>query len=344
MVFYGPDMEPVRVTESRAGVVECDHRVRVAVWKDGKAAHTAGDVSARVYLRSSAKPVQALASILTGAADRFAMTDSEIALACGSHGGESFHVETAAGLLARIGLAPDALQCGAHAPSFEPAARAIWAASSAPTVLHNNCSGKHSAMLAACVASSWPTANYLEPSHPLQVLNRANVAAFGGLSPADVHFGVDGCSAPVFAVPLVAAARIFANVTNRNSADGVPETHRVAARRVCAALRERPEMIAGTKRLDTDLLRATGGRIVSKVGAEGLWCAGVSGADAGVAVKCEDGSALPAYWVGLTALRTLGFLSAAEWDALAPHHDLVRRNHRKFEVGVCEIEPAGALR
>jgi L-asparaginase II len=337
-------MEPVRVVESRAGVVECEHRVRVALWKDGKAARTAGDAASSVYLRSSAKPVQALACILTGAADRFAMSDAEIALACGSHGGESFHVETAAGLLAKIGLTPDALQCGAHPPVYEPAARAIWAASSAPTALHNNCSGKHSAMLAACVASGWPTANYLDPSHPLQVMNRANVAAFAGISPADVHLGVDGCSAPVFAVPLVAAARIFANVTNRNSAGGVPEGHRVASRRVCAALRERPEMIAGTKRLDTDLLRATGGRLVSKVGAEGLWCVGVSGADAGLAVKCEDGAALPAYWVGLTALRTLGFLADAEWAALAPHRDLVRRNHRKFEVGVCEIEPAGALR
>ena len=336
-------METVRVIESRAGVVECEHRVRVVLWKDGKAVRTAGDAEARVYMRSSAKPIQALASVLTGAADRFAMTDAELALACGSHGGESFHVETAAGLLAKIGLAPDALQCGAHPPVFEPAARAIWAASGAPTALHNNCSGKHSAMLAACVASSWPTANYLDPSHPLQVLNRANVAAFAGISVAEVHVGVDGCSAPVFAVPLVGAARIFANLTNRNSKGGVPEPQRVASRRICAALRERPEMIAGTKRLDTDLLRATGGRLVSKVGAEGLWCVGVSGENAGLAVKCEDGTAPAAYWVGLTALRTLGFLSAAEWDALAPHRDLVRRNHRKIDVGVCEIQPAGAL-
>ncbi len=336
-------METVRVTLSRAGVVECEHRVRVAVWKDGKAARTSGDAEARVYLRSSAKPVQALACILTGAADRFAMTDAEIALACGSHGGESFHVETAAGLLGKIGLTPDALQCGAHPPVFEPAARAIWAASGTPTALHNNCSGKHSAMLAACVASSWPTANYLDAGHPLQVLNRTNVASFAGISAADVHLGVDGCSAPVFAVPLLAAARIFANVTNRNSAEGVTEAHRLAARRICAALRERPEMIGGTKRLDTDLLRATSGRIVSKVGAEGLWCVGISGENAGLAVKCEDGSAQPAYWVGLTALRTLGFLSAAEWEALAPHRDLVRRNHRKMEVGACEIQPAGAL-
>jgi len=335
-------MDTAVVVEMRAGIVECEHRVRAAVWKGGELLHAAGDVGAPVYLRSSAKPVQALASILTGAADRFAMTDAEIALSCGSHGGETFHVDTAAGLLAKIGLSPEHLQCGAHAPAFEPAARAVWAAGASPTVLHNNCSGKHSAMLAACVASGWETSNYLDPTHPLQQLNRANVAAFGGLAPHDVRIGVDGCSAPVFAVPLSYAARIFANVTNRNSATGLTEAQRVGARRVCAALRAKPEMIGGTKRVDTDLIRATDGRIVSKVGAEGLWCAGVSGSDLGVAVKCEDGTATAPQWVGLSILRALGAIDAAEWERIAPHHDLVRRNHRKTEVGVCEVRlPCG---
>lgn len=336
-------MDPVRVLEKRAGIVECEHRLRVAVWRDGRLARAAGDTEALVYLRSSAKLVQALASVLTGAADRFAMTDAELALACGSHGGESFHVDTAAGLLRKIGLGPEHLQCGAHPPVFEPAARAIWAAGGTPTALHNNCSGKHSAMLAACVAAGWPTADYLDPAHPLQEMNRANVAAFGGLAPSDVRVGVDGCSAPVFAVPLASAARIFANVTNRSAAEGLTEARRVAARRVCAALREKPEMIGGTKRLDTDLIRATGGRVLSKVGAEGLWCAGASGANLGLAVKSDDGTAAAPYWAGITALRTLGVLSDSEWEALAPHRDLVRRNHRKIEVGACEIEPPGVL-
>src|SRR5258705_11128853 len=142
-------MEPVLVLEKRAGLAECGHRVRAAVWKDGALARAAGDADSFTYLRSSAKPVQALACILTGAADRFAMTDAEIALACGSHGGESFHVDTAAGLLAKIGLSAELLQCGAHPPAFEPAARALATRGIEPTALHNNCSGKHSAMLAA---------------------------------------------------------------------------------------------------------------------------------------------------------------------------------------------------
>lgn len=336
-------MQPVRVLVKRAGVVECEHRVRVAVWKDGAIARSAGDTAAYAYLRSSAKLVQAVASFLTGAADRFAMTDAEIALACGSHGGETFHVDTALGLLAKIGLTPEHLQCGAHPPVYDRAARAVWASGAKPTALHNNCSGKHSAMLASCVAAGWPTQNYLDPAHPLQQMNLANVAAFSGVPAGDVRVGVDGCSAPVFAVPLAASARVFAAVTNRNEAQGLSEAQRVAARRICAALRTKPEMIGGTGRVDTDVIRVTDGRVVSKVGAEGLWCAGVCGANLGVAVKCEDGSAAAPYWVGLTSLRTLGVFSDAEWEQLAGHVDLVRRNHRKLDVGVCEIDPPGAL-
>jgi L-asparaginase II len=342
VVFFEP-MEPVVVLETRAGLLECTHHVRAVVWKGGQVAKAAGDADSYVYLRSSAKPVQALASVLTGAADRFAMTDAELALACGSHGGEPFHVETAAGLLAKIGLAEGALQCGAHAPAFEPAARALWASGAEPTQLHNNCSGKHSAMLACCVASGWETKTYLDPEHPLQVLNRANVAAFAGLSPADVKLGTDGCSAPVFAVPLAACARVFAGIANRNEAKGVSEPQRVASRRVCAALRERPEMIGGTKRVDSDVIRVTGGRVICKVGAEGLWCAGVQGADLGVAVKCEDGSAPPAYWTGLSLLRGLGVLGDAEWAEISSHLHLVRRNHRKIEVGEVEVRPPNGL-
>ncbi len=336
-------MRAARVLESRAGIVECEHDVAVAVFRDGALETARGDVEARVYLRSSAKPVQAMASVLTGAADRFSMSDAELALACGSHGGEPFHVETAAGLLSRIGLGPGNLQCGAHPPAYEPAARALYAAGVAPTVLHNNCSGKHSAMLASCVASGWDVATYLDPGHPLQKLNRANVAALAGLRPEEVRVGVDGCSAPVFAVPLAAAARIFAGVANRNEAQGLSEAQRVAIRRLAAAVREHPEMIGGTGRLDTDVIRTTKGRILSKVGAEGLWCAGVTGARVGIAVKCRDGTAPPAHWVGLAVLRTLGALDEREWEALACHRDLVRRNHRQIEVGNCEIDPPGGI-
>ena len=331
-------MEPTRVLLTRSGIVECDHRVRVAVWREGRLVASAGDVDTPVFLRSSAKPIQALAAVLTGAADRFSMTDAELALACGSHGGEPFHVETAGGLLRRIGLGPEHLLCGAHPPLHEPSARALVASGVEPTTLHNNCSGKHSAMLAACVAAGWEVREYVDPAHPLQQLNLRNVAAMAGISLDQVRLGVDGCSALVFALPMAAMARLFAGLANRNQAP-VSEELRVASRRITAAMRAHPEMVGGTGRIDSDLIRATGGRVICKVGAEGLWCIGVEGRDLGIAVKSEDGSPRPAHLVGLSVLRALGAITESEWPRLSVHSDTERRNHRRLLVGSFEITP-----
>lgn len=328
---------PVRVVLSRGGLPESEHVVRVAVWRKGRLEKVAGDVDAPVFLRSSAKPIQALASVVTGAADRFSMTEPELALACGSHGGEPFHTATAAGLLARIGLGPQHLLCGAHWPSFEPAARDLARAAAEPTTLHNNCSGKHSNMLAACVAMGWPVEEYIAFDHPLQRLNRDHMAAFAGVRPDEVHLGVDGCSAPNFAVPLAASARAFALWANPDAADGVAAPARAAARRICAALAQHPEMIGGTKRVDTDLIRLTGGRVLAKMGAEGVWCLGVAGEETGIALKAEDGGGRAVYPVGLALLRSFGALSDAHWEALTPYHDPVLRNHRRLPVGRVEV-------
>lgn len=317
--------------------------MRVAVWRGGRLERAAGDVDQPVYLRSSAKLLQALATAETGAIGRFAMTDAELALACGSHNGEPCHTETAAGLLARIGLSPAALQCGAHAPMHDASARALAARGEEPTALHNNCSGKHSNMLAACVAAGWPVETYLEAGHPLQRMNLANVAAFAGVSAGDVTVAVDGCSAPVFAIPLAAAARAVAAWTTPERATLATPAAREGAARIGAALARHPEMIGGTKRLDTDLIRATGGRILAKMGAEGVWWFGVRGADTGVAIKCDDGAGRAPNPVGLAVLRTLGLVDDGEWAALAPWHDGALRNHRKIVVGRTTVEPPGGI-
>lgn len=327
----------------RGDIRESEHLVRVAVWRGGRIERAAGDVDRPVYLRSSAKLLQALASAETGAVARFAMTDAELALACGSHNGEPCHTETAAALLARIGLTPAALQCGAHAPMHEPSARALAARGEEPTALHNNCSGKHSNMLAACVAAGWPVETYLEADHPLQRMNRANVAAFAGMRSEDVVVAVDGCSAPVFAIPLAAAARAVAAWADPDRASAASPAARAGAARIAAALSKHPEMIGGTKRLDTDLIRATGGRILAKMGAEGVWWYGVRGADTGVAIKCDDGSGRAPNPVGLAVLRTLGLVDDAEWAALATWHDGSLRNHRKIVVGRTTLEPPGGI-
>lgn len=334
---------PARVVLTRGDLPESEHRVRVAVWRRGRVETALGDVEAPVYLRSSAKPLQALASGVVGAAERFGLTDAELAIACGSHGGEPFHVATSAGLLAKIGLGPEHLGCGAHWPSYEPAARELARSGGEPSALHNNCSGKHSNMLAACVAMGWPTDTYLEFDHPLQRMNLAHLAAFAGVRTQDVGVGVDGCSAPNFAVPLAASARAFARWATPQAATDVPQEVRDAASRIARALAARPEMIGGTKRLDTDLIRTTGGRVLAKMGAEGVWCLGVVGEDLGIALKAEDGASRAAYPLGLALLRRLGVLTDADWDALAAYHDPVLRNHRRLAVGRVEVElPPGA--
>jgi L-asparaginase II len=335
--------DPVRVVLWRGDLAESEHRVRVAVWRDGRLAQSAGDVDSPVYLRSSAKPVQALASVVTGAADRFSMTEAELALACGSHGGEPFHTETALGLLRRLELGPEHLQCGAHPPSYEPAARDLVRHGVEPSALHNNCSGKHSNMLAACVAMGWPVESYLEFHHPLQVMNVAHLAALAGVKPREITLGIDGCSAPNFALPLRASARAFAVWANPGDAPDVPDVVREAALRIAAALAAHPEMIGGTRRVDTDLIRVTGGRVISKMGAEGVWCLGVAGAGIGIAMKTEDGAGRAPFPVGLALLRHLGVLSDTEWDALSAYHDPVLRNHRRLAVGRVEVVPPSGV-
>ncbi len=335
-------LNSTRVVMHRGGLVESVHHVRAAIVRDERTFLSSGDVATPILLRSAAKPFQALACVVTGAAKRFGMTDAELALACGSHSGEREHEEVAIGLLERIGLSRDALRCGAHPPIHAGATHALARDGREPEPLHNNCSGKHAAMLAACVARGWDTDGYLEPDHPLQQLNRRHMALFSGVEAEEIVLGIDGCSVPTFGIPLEATARAFARYMNRTHVEHLPDDVRAAIGSILAALEKHPEMIGGTGRVDTDLLRTTAGRIVSKVGAEGLWGVGVAGESLGMAVKCDDGAARGRFHAGLALLRRLDLLSDAEWEGLAPHHDPIRRNHRRIDVGRVEVQLPGA--
>ena len=341
-------MDTVRVIRDRGGLVEAVHHVQVGLWRfDAASGGVPGSGEAiggeqLAYLRSAAKPVQALACLLTGAADRFSFTVPELALACASHNGEPFHIAAARSMLRKAGVDESALLCGAHAPIHAASAAQLVREGGEPEAIHNNCSGKHAAMLAACVAAGWPTADYLAPEHPLQQLNRDNVAAFSGVPVEDLVIGIDGCSAPVFGMPISGAARLIAGIATPESA-GVSDELTAAATRAADAMTSAPEMVGGTERSDTDLMRATGGRVLSKIGAEGLWSIGVRGAGIGLAVKSEDGSSVAATRAGLEVLRVMGVLADDAWEALARHHDPVRRNLRKLDVGRVRIEIPQAL-
>jgi L-asparaginase II len=273
-----PD-NPVLVEVWRGGfgddVLESVHRGALVVLDaDGVPVLTAGDVDRPVLPRSSNKPVQATAYLRAGWRPR---DDRELAVAAASHNGEDGHRELAASLLSGAGLTADDLGCPPALPQHE-ATRAQWlAAGRAPERLAMNCSGKHAAMLSACVAAGWPTRGYLDPQHPLQQAIEARLGEAAGAPVAAVV--VDGCGAPQHALSLTGLARGLLSLVQ--AAPGSPE------RLVADAMRAHPWLVAGTGREDTDLMQAVGGLLV-KGGADGVHVAALPGRGA-VALKVDDG-------------------------------------------------------
>jgi L-asparaginase II len=290
---------PVAVDVSRGDMVESRHRASLAVVDvDGRIVTSAGDIDAPVYPRSAIKPLQALPVVESGAADRFAMTGPELALACASHGGEPAHVATAAGVLARAGLSVGDLACGPHLPYHVPSAHALIRTGEAPSALHNNCSGKHAAMLATVVHMGEPVHGYAAPEHPAQRRITRVYEEMCGVDLSRAPRGTDGCSLPQIGVPLTALARGMARF---GAPDGLPPARAAACRRLGEAMVKHPLMIAGTGRFCTMVTEIAAGKAILKTGAEGMFMAAIPARGIGIAIKIEDGAARAAE-VALAAL------------------------------------------
>jgi L-asparaginase II len=289
----------------------------------------AGDPAAVTTLRSCVKPLQALVFV-RHAVDEVDAGQDELAVACASHNGEPVHVETVRRLLGRCGLDDGALSCGPQLPYDDDAARAILAAGEEPGRIHNNCSGKHAAMLAVCTVRGWPTAAYAAWDHPLQVEIRHLMGGFGAVDLDSSPVGVDGCGLPSHGLPLRVLARMFAAATH----DG-------GFRRCQDAMAAHPHLVAGRGRFDTALLAAAGDRITLKGGGAAVWAAVRRPAGPGLAIKLEagDAAALPA--VALAALEALDWLGPEVLgdDRLVPFRRPSLRNWAGAVVGSIEAEP-----
>ena len=299
----------------------------------GRVVASAGDPATPVVLRSTAKPAQILPLVDTGAADRFRFTDEQIAVMIGSHGGEPFHVGAVRSMLTTIGLDERALQCGVHAPYHRPSARALRQRGEEPSALHNNCSGKHSGMLALAVHLGAPVESYLEPGHPVQTRIRARIEALAGLAAGETRLAIDGCSAPTFAMLLSCLALLYARLTVPAGAGDAPDP---AARRAIAAMRGHPAMIGGTDRLCTELMRTGRHGLVAKIGAEGMY--GLAwerdGTGFGMALKISDGEGQRArFSAALEALRQMEVLSDEDAAGLRARFVGEIHNHRGLVVG-----------
>jgi L-asparaginase II len=300
----------VIVNVTRGPLVESVHRIAAcAVDASGRLALSSGDVDVPVYIRSAAKPFIAAEVVASGAADRFGFTDEDLAVIAASHNGEPFHVARVRDILQRIGLPESALQCGAHAPAYDPAAAALTAAGEPFSAIHNNCSGKHAGILALCVTLGFDPAGYLAPDHPAQRRILAFCARMTNENARQLPIGVDGCGIPIFATPLRKAALAFARLATLEGLDAADARH---LGRVRAAMAARPNFVAGTGRLDTALMEATGGRIVCKAGAEGVHGDALRREGLGLVVKVVDGARRAAAPAVMALLGELGALEPEE--------------------------------
>jgi L-asparaginase II len=333
-----PVAEPL-VKVTRGAITESRHRGHVvAVEPDDRIAAYLGAPETVTYLRSSAKPHQAIPLITSGAADRFGFAEEEIALACASHSGEEIHTQIVAAMLKKIGLEPSALKCGTHEPFSPEAARRLRESGQQPNVLHNNCSGKHSGMLALALHLGAPIETYDHPDNEVQLAIATTVAQFSGAAIEDIAVGTDGCGVPVFGLTVQAMARMYARLVS--PPPNFDDATRSACRRIVSAMTSYPELIGGTTdRLDTELMRATKGRLISKVGAEGVYTGGVLPCKQwprglGLALKIEDGDdhrARPT--VVIESLRQLGVLFDDSLEAVSRYAFFPLKNRRGEVVG-----------
>lgn len=330
--------EPL-VQVKRGSLVESRHRGHiVTIEPNGTLVAHLGTPDLVTYLRSSAKPFQALPLLISGAADRFGFTDAEIALACGSHSGEEIHVEIVKSMLAKIALPSTALRCGTHEPFSQRIAQQLREAGAKPDVLQNNCSGKHAGMLALALHLGVSVENYDQPDHPVQTAIYQIIAKFADTPVENLKVAVDGCGVPVFAVTVRAMALMYARLV------APPLEYDKATREACsrlvAAVTLYPELVGGaTDRLDTEIMRAGKQRMISKVGAEGVYTLGLLPCDQwplglGLALKIEDGDDYRARpTVVIESLKQLGILPEEALQALAPYSAFRVRNHRGESVG-----------
>ena len=273
------------VVVTRGAVVESRHRVHAAVVdENGVLVAAARDSSYVTAWRSCAKPFQIMPFLEAGGFDSLGWGDDQLALACASHGGEPEHIVLAESMLSDIGMEEGDLACGPHEPLSARGVRALREANARPTRLHNNCSGKHAAMLARAHTANWPAFGYEREEHPVQRCCLEAVAKWSGLPQSAIGRAVDGCGAVVFSLPLEHMARAYANLARSARDDDS------IAGRIVHAMQTRPFLIGGTDRFDSILIEETEGAVVAKIGAEGVHSVAVPSRGLGIAVKVEDGA------------------------------------------------------
>jgi L-asparaginase II len=339
--------EPL-VEITRGDIVESVHFGAFCVSdQEGNLLAQAGNPGLWTYPRSALKPFQVLPLIEQGGIDYFGLTGEEIAIMCGSHAGTAFHQAILEGMHRKIGISEADLACGEHWPYDSDARDEMKISGQKPTALHHNCSGKHSGMLALAVLQGINTQDYLDLQHPVQVIIRETLGALFEIPVDEMPVGLDGCSAPVYAVPMETMAHAVARMAEPT---GMGTTSAAACRMVTAAMISSPVMVAGPEQFDTDLMIAAGGKVFSKGGAEGYQIIGIlpgaihpSSPGLGIAIKISDGDSRgrARASVALTILNALGVLDEAGKARMGSYGNIPVKNWCNLDVG--EVRPVFSL-
>ncbi|WP_394138274.1 asparaginase [Cytobacillus oceanisediminis] len=319
------------VNVHRGNHIESSHKVHIAVVdSNGNLLHFAGNPDAKVFARSSMKPIQAIPVVETGAADYFDLSEADLSLCCASHSGESMHTDRVLSILKRVGLNEEALQCGTHIPRWQDTYKKLILEGKEVTPLYNNCSGKHTGMLATAKRMGEETSNYYALDHPVQQRIIQAVSDMCNYPIEEIEIGIDGCGVPVHGLPLERLAYGYARMAKPES---LSEERAKTVRRITDAMISAPEMVGGTDRFCTDFMKAGKGRFFGKAGAEAVYCIGDIETGVGIAIKVEDGNGRAVYPAAVEVLVQLNYLVKEQREQLQEYHRPKLRNARNEVIG-----------
>ena len=321
----------------RNNVLESIHNVHVAVVDTkGELLLHIGDPDFQAYARSSLKPFQAIPLIKSGASEYFNYTSEEIAISCASHSGESIHRQVVENILSKIDETEASLICGAHVPRDIEGFEQWIKDGNQLTKIFNNCSGKHASMIATCKYTNKDIDSYYQPDHPLQLEIKDLIQDICGISDSNIAVGEDGCGLPVYSFPLKNLAFGFCKLGNP---DIIAENNlREAIVKIQDSMITSPYFVAGKNRFDTDAMKILNGKIVSKMGAEGIQGIGVIDKGIGIAIKVEDGANRGADIVGMHVLNHLGVIDKKELEQLLAYYEPEILNTNGKKVGHISFE------
>lgn len=315
----------------RGELIDLTHIGHLAVVNEkGELLYWVGNPKRVTYIRSSAKPIQALVALESGAVDAYEISEEELALFCASHNGEEIHTKTIKNILNKAELGVEFLQCGTH-PSLNPlVAKELEQKGDKLDNANSNCSGKHSGMLISAQYKNEDLDSYLNLNHPVQQRILQTLSEICEYDKKKIIIGTDGCGVPVHALPL----DVYAHGVAKLAKPEVFNNQRAAnVKRVIKAMVKFPHMVAGRDRLCTDLMKVTKGKLFAKLGADGYYAVGIIGKGIGMTFKAEDGRIPIVEALAVHTLYRLGYLTQEEFDSLEKYHKIEVKNHRGETVG-----------